>query len=93
MLKILWVLDVIVLIVIIAGIVLEKPEKGIFVYVILYLGLIAVSIYVRNSNPKLALIFASIPVAIPILIVLFFAIVFNIASIVKYKMWRTYLVA
>ena len=82
-LKILWVLDTVVLIALIAGIFLGKPEKGIFAYIFLYIGLIGVSYWIRDSNPKWAMILASIPVALPILIVLFFAIIFNIAAIFK----------
>ena len=68
-LKILWVLDTVVLIALIAGIFLGKPEKGIFAYIFLYIGLIGVSYWIRDSHPKWAMMLAGVPVALPILIV------------------------
>ena len=82
-LKILWVLDAIILIAIIAGIILEKPENGIFAYVILYIGLIASSYWIRESRPKWAIFLAGIPVALPLLIVLFLAIIANLSNVLK----------
>lgn len=83
LLKILWLLDAFVLLILVAGIFVKQAEKGTFVYVALYIILIGASYQLRASNPKVALTLASIPVAIPILIVLFFFIIFNISVVFK----------
>jgi hypothetical protein len=83
LLKIIWIVDAVVLIALIASYFLGEPEKGKFAYVVLYIILIGVSYFIKGTHPKTALLLAGVPVLIPVLIILFLFLAFNLSAIFK----------
>lgn len=83
LLKIFWGLDVLVILMLIASMVVEQPEKGKFAYIALYIILIGVSYFIKETHPKAAILIAGIPVFIPILIILFLFFAFTASSVFK----------
>lgn len=83
LLKILWALDAVILLGLIASYFLGEPEKGKFAYVALYVILVGSSYFIRETHPRTALFLAGIPVLIPLLIVLFLFLAFSLSAILK----------
>jgi hypothetical protein len=83
LLKIIWIVDAVVLIALIASYFLGEPEKGKFAYVFLYIVLIGVSYFIKDTHPKMAMLVAGVPVLIPILVILFLFFAFSISAISK----------
>lgn len=83
LLKILWVLDIFILIPLVSSYFLGEPEKGKFAYVVLYIILIGVSYFIKGTHPKTAIFLAGVPVLIPVLIILFLFLAFNLSAILK----------
>ena len=77
LLKIFWIIDIFLLVLLLISAFKGRLEIGAFTYVILYFILIGVSFFIQKTHPKIAIFLASVPVLVPILAILFFVIGFR----------------
>lgn len=81
-LKILWFLHILVVMNIIGYIYYNRNWDAVL-YILAYVSVLGGSIYFQKRQPKLAILLAALPVALPVLVFVFLAVVFILHDLFK----------